>query len=998
MRRILPLILLLLATNIFLPVVSAGTTEKYDNQTAGHTATVNSDTTQGTTAGHHSHMQGAEAHVSGGHAEGQENEGGHSGNMFPLLFVIIALIIGAATRHFLRKSPLPYTVTLLLIGLALGAMNRLGWLGMLSIGDFSLNLGFLGSSVDWAGNIDPHIILYVFLPTLIFEAAFAMDLHTFKKTSANAFLLAVPGIIIALVLTGASVMLIKFLGIGFDGWGWAMALLFGSVVSATDPVAVVSLLKELGASKKLGTLIEGESLLNDGTAIVLFIVFLAVVTGNGADASPIVQFLKVSLGGTAIGLIFGYITIMWVRKVFNDAMIEITVIIAAAYLTFFVAEHFFHVSGVLGVVTLGLVMAGVGRTRISPEVGHFLHEFWELAAFMANTLIFLIVGVIISNQAKITMNNIVLLLLIYLAVNIVRAVMIAVLFPFMKKAGYGLSVRNSFVLWWGALRGAIALALALLVAGEESIPQEFRDQFLFLTAGLVTLTLLINATTIKSLLNKLGLTAVAPAKLQMMNSARKFLRQATETALVKSKKDRFLNRANWDKVTEYLPDESPELPENEVKIETAIAETRMRILEKEKSSYWSQFNEGMLGPVAVRKLTDAINEIIDEGGLISLSERKDLEQEWKTPELLNRLQSVSLLRPLAQRFFLDRLAVSYDAARGFVLAQEESLKLLENMSISGESDGSEISAEELEMLEGEINENRIHGLTFLRNLRNSYPEIYSAITTRYAIRTVLNHEKRTIEKLLSKGRLDSGEADKMTSGVEERMKILLDSPPSLELPKPSDLLLEISWLKNLNKKTYRKVEDAMQNRQFGISEVLVKENTTDDGLYIIVHGQVSISIEGEKVDTLGPGSVIGEMLVLSGLPRTATATAETPVTTLQITTAKMRQLIRESDLLLEELWQFACSRFAENILSKSEPYNEWHKRELRQWIENGEIVKPDLKGRISLEGRIGILLSGIATSEDGTKLSYPSMLVSGKMYNFSEDTRVFVKETRQKHV
>jgi len=713
--------------------------------------------------------------------QNSHNEEEQSGDMMPLLFVIIALVIGAATRHWLRRSPLPYTVTLLVIGLILGAMNRLGWFGEFSIGSLHLNVDFLASSLNWAGHIDPHLILFVFLPTLIFEASFAMDVHTFKKTSANAFILAVPGIIIALIVTAAFVMMIWYLGWGFEGWGWTMALLFGSVVSATDPVAVVSLLKELGASKKLGTLIEGESMLNDGTAIVLFMVFFAAITGEVSDSSPVIEFLRVILGGTAIGLFFAWIVIAWVRKVFNDAMIEITIIIAAAYLTFFVAEHFFHVSGVLGVVTLGVAMAAVGRTRISPEVENFLHEFWELAAFIANTLIFIIVGVVIANQAKITMNNVIMLLLVYIGVHIARGIMIALLFPFMRKTGYGLSVKNSYILWWGALRGAIALALALIVSGEEVIPQDIRDQFLFLTAGLVILTLLINATTIKILLNKLGLMQVAPAKLMMLVSAKRFLRQSTETALTKSKKDRFLNRADWDRVREYLPEEQEPFPEGSVKIETAIAETRMRILEKEKSSYWSQFSEGMLGPVAVRKLTEAINEIIDEGGLVSLSLRKDLEQEWRTPKILTRLQHTPVLGPIAKNFFLDRLAISYDSARGFVVAQEESLKLLENMSISNDAGTSELSQEEIEMLESEINENRIHGLTFLRNLRNSHPEIYNAVTTRYAIRAVLNYERRTIEKLLNKGRIDAGEAKKMISRVEERMKKLIDSSSGLEI-------------------------------------------------------------------------------------------------------------------------------------------------------------------------------------------------------------------------
>jgi len=918
----------------------------------------------------------------------------HAGDMTPLLFVIIALIIGAATRHLFRKSPLPYTVTLLVIGLILGAMNRLGWFGEFSIGNLNLSVDFLSSSLNWAGGIDPHLILFVFLPTLIFEAAFAMDVHTFKKTSANAFMLAIPGIIIALAITAAFVMMIRYMGWGFEGWGWTMALLFGAVVSATDPVAVVSLLKDLGASKKLGTLIEGESMLNDGTAIVLFMVFLAAITGEASGGSPIFEFLRVILGGTAIGLFFAWVVISWVRKVFNDAMIEITVIIAAAYLTFFVAEHFFHVSGVLGVVTLGVVMAGVGKTRISPEVEHFLHEFWELAAFIANTLIFIIVGVVIANQAQITLNNVLMLLLIYIGVHIARAIMIALLFPLMRKAGYGLSVKNSYVLWWGALRGAIALALALVVAGEEAIPKEIRDQFLFLTAGLVTLTLLINATTIKLLLNKLGLMKVAPAKVMMLVSANRFLRQSTETALTKSKKDRFLNRANWDKVSEYLPGLSDAPAIDNIKIETAMAETRMRILEKEKSSYWSQFKEGMLGPVAVRKLTEAINEIIDEGGLISLSQRKDLEQEWKTPKLLSKIQAMPVVGKVAKSLFLDRLAISYDSARGFVFAQEESLKLLDNMSIISDSDSSELSIAEMEILESEINENRIHGLTFLRNLRNSYPEIYGAITTRHAIRTVLNHERRTIEKLLSKGRLDDGEAEKMITKVEERMKKLVDSPPSLELPNPFEILREVSWLKSLKKNEWTKVVGSFQNRLFSVGEVIVLEDSHDDGLFIIVHGQVSVSIENQKVDMLGPGSVFGEMMILSGLPRTATVTAETPVTTMWIGATKMRNVVKESETLAEELWRCSSSRFAENILSKHEPYNEWQKRELRQWLENGEIVRPGKDGRVNFTGKIGILLSGEALAVDGTRFDSPSYLEPNIRYSFSSEARIYTREMK----
>ena len=122
----------------------------------------------------------------------------------------------------------------------------------------------------------------------------------------------------------------------------------------------------------------------------------------------------------------------------------------------------------------------------------------------------------------------------------------------MKKAGYGLSRKNAYVLWWGALRGAIGLALALIVAGEESINSQIRDQFLFYTAGIVTLTLVVNATTIKALLNMLGLTRIPPAKQKMILNSRNYLRSASENSMEKLKNDRFLGRANWESVELYL--------------------------------------------------------------------------------------------------------------------------------------------------------------------------------------------------------------------------------------------------------------------------------------------------------------------------------------------------------------------------------------------------------------------------------------------------------------
>ena len=894
----------------------------------------------------------------------------------PLFFIILALIVGAATRHFLRKSPLPFTVMLLIIGLILGLVTRLGWLQVWNLGIVELDMGVFSRSISWAGHIDPQIFLFTFLPVLIFEAAFAMDVHTFNKSMVNSILLAAPGIVIALILTALVVIICKFCGLGFELWSWQTALMFGAVISATDPVAVVALLKELGASKKLNTLIEGESLMNDGTSIVLFIVFFAAITGTSSDSSPLVDFARVSFGGVFVGVITGYITLSWIRKVHNDALVEMSVIIGFAYLTFFLAEHFFHVSGVLAVMTMGLIMAGIGRTRISPEVEHFMREFWDLAGFIANSLLFLIVGVVIAERSVFSLQDFIILGILYIGIHFARFFMILILYPLLRKSGYGLPVKDAVVVWYSGLRGAIALALSLIVSAEEIIPETVRNQFLFYTAGIVTLTLFINATTIKTLIDKLGLTRLTPERQMMINASIEYLRQSTEKSLEKIRKNRHTSKANFAKVIEFLPDTREKFPHVEVGADTAIYETRRRILEKEKSSYWNLFTEGIISPASVNRLSDGINEVIDKGGTISLSERKDLEEEWKAPDLVAKVQSWPFLRRIVQHYFFERLAVSYETALGFVLAQEETLKLLESMIISAQD---EEEKKMFTVIEHEINENRIHGLTYLRNIRNSYTEIYTAISTKQAIRALLNAETHTVERLQGRGRINASEAERMYHSVSERMKKLMESPPAFSMPQSFDLLKSLPWLKDIDDARFRKVSELFHNRIFSVGQDLIRPEGKEDGLFIIQRGNVKVTTAGKIMDILGAGQVVGEMAFLTSNPRTAAVTAESPVTAFWISSANLKKAVRQIPELEEKLWAFASRRIAENLLIVTVPYSTWPQDDLKEWTESGSMSSLENGSKFAAAGKIGVLLSGqvYRGESPSSQLKSPLILAEG---------------------
>ncbi|GAA3925226.1 sodium:proton antiporter [Litoribacillus peritrichatus] len=427
-----------------------------------------------------------------------------------LVFVVLSLFIGAATRDLLKGTQIPYTVALLIIGLCLGLVHRTDF--------FAQQTPMLAETLDLVVDVSPHLILFVFLPTLIFESAFAMEVHLFRRMFVQIAVLAVPGLIVATMLTAG----LAQWAFPFE-WSWAMCLMFGALISATDPVAVVALLKEVSSRKRLETLIEGESLLNDGTAIVFFSLFYGWVLS--ASAQPVnvfavaAQFTWVVSAGLVIGLAVGGWSIIWLGRVFNDPMIEISLSIMVAYLVFMFAESI-HVSGVVAVVTLALVYASIGRTRISPEVAGFLHHFWEMMAHIANTLIFLLVGILVA--VRVPLNDIELwrsLAILYVGIMLIRTFSVTLFMPILKRIGIGINREKATVLVWGGLRGAVSLALALTVVANDQIPKAIGDQVMFLSAGIVVLTILINGSTMGWVLHQLGLDQLPPAKQATVDKA-----------------------------------------------------------------------------------------------------------------------------------------------------------------------------------------------------------------------------------------------------------------------------------------------------------------------------------------------------------------------------------------------------------------------------------------------------------------------------------------------
>ena len=229
------------------------------------------------------------------------------------------------------------------------------------------------------------MVLSLFIPGLIFESAFNTNYHIFLKEAQQAAMLAGPGVLVNALLIGGVMHYFAhgislFSTIDDDGynWSWSFSIMFGAIVSATDPVAVVALLKELGASKRLSTLIEAESLLNDGTAFVMFSVLQAyAASDNGTTfASMLVTFLRLAFGGFAFGILCGVVTYYVLSAVYNDFEIEITLSLAFVYLFAYTGDFVLQVSGVLVIVFMGL-MVSKNKEAISPHVEESMHHFWK---------------------------------------------------------------------------------------------------------------------------------------------------------------------------------------------------------------------------------------------------------------------------------------------------------------------------------------------------------------------------------------------------------------------------------------------------------------------------------------------------------------------------------------------------------------------------------------------------------------------------------------------
>mmetsp|Transcript_41660 Transcript_41660/g.103526 ORF Transcript_41660/g.103526 Transcript_41660/m.103526 type:complete len:1049 (+) Transcript_41660:99-3245(+) len=686
-------------------------------------------------------------------------------------------------------------------------------------------------------DIDPHQLLVIFLPALLFESAcFGIDMGIFKKQVIQITALAFPAMIVASAVTGLLVWA------SFDNWSFWVCWLIGIILSATDPVAVVALLRELGASKALGTLIEGESLLNDGSAYVLF-VWVRNCIGYASDVRPpdwmtsdgvferyggcitcelfrvITQML---LFGIVFGWASGFVTISCCRFLYNQQFIEGPIVLAMSYLCFWMGELICGTSAVIAVVVMGLY-CNVHKSDISADVFHFLHQFYGMCAHILNTVIFAIVGAklgFLLIEGSLNMLWAVYswqILVIYPIVLFARAFAIALFYPLLKRTGTGCTWQEAVIMWWGGLRGSVGLALAVQIThlqydekmwgtgcnkvtyggDKQTISLDCRDQpatVIAMTVVVVAITVVVNGVTMAPLMKWLKVTELTEARKMMLNGSYAKLRQMTDQVVKDLQGEvTFFKDVKWDKIRH--PDNGLPINVFHPDITDVPKAAWESVLNIERASYLRQFEHGELTREGFAVLENFMATLSARAKLMPADSLHNLYEEEFT-KVVEQLK----FDPSVVTFY-DRV-LAYHVAKAYIKAQLDVRHSMQLFKVTEAKTSVVLDSEEVERIQKArqyaidamtcVEKDHTEVLDQMGDLLKSVSDFvpsgegrrasrsahakFARYKSRYAGKLVLLEQRRVVEHLVHEGLLDELDSAPMVQTINKKIEAIELAP------------------------------------------------------------------------------------------------------------------------------------------------------------------------------------------------------------------------------
>ncbi len=775
--------------------------------------------------------------------------------------IVLLLLIAAVTTIISKRvDKLPLTILLVFVGIAISTFGH-------DVPGLSLLSEF---------HLTPELVLFVFIPTLIFESAFNLDARQVSRNIWPILTLAIPGLLISTCIIGLIFSV-------FTDFDLMVALLLGAILSATDPVAVIAIFKQLGVPERLTILVEGESLFNDATSLVLATILIGLLTAGSFSSDVLVsgtgEFLFVFAGGVAVGWILALLTGYTLGRIESDPGIEITLTTILAYFSFIIAEHVFHVSGIMAVVAAGVTIGSWGKTKISPSTSEFMEHFWEYLAFVANVLIFLMVGLQID--LLVLWDSIDLIALVVVAMLISRALVIFTVVPLMGRlpGAEPIGVPFQLVMYWGGLRGAIALAIVLALP-----PFDYKDTLISLVMGAVLFTLVVQGLSIEKLVKFLGLDALSLSdsltKLEGDKNARE---QGLErlNALVSGG---LFSQRIADNLREKCEKNLLELSAEIKTLNSTMSPAEMakilamRCLAREKARFYELFSRGLINEWAYRELDHTVAVQIDEVRHRSLMPTVKIEKSIGKvvfESIINLFETVGV-RSLAERLSTSSIIRDYEVAWGRYRAANSVLHGMD--AIAGEGDIDAATTEEIrQVYEDILSASKSH----IDEVAEQYPEFVETVQEQLGQRLLLVAEHESVEHAAEMGMIAEGIAQKILKEQASRIRQLKqDNMSACFEIEVTEILKKVPMFQGVGEKEHALIGGYLRSRTVPRGKAIIRQGNAGDSIFLIARGIANVEIaDGETINhvaTLYAGDFFGESALLHGTPRNATAIAATP--------------------------------------------------------------------------------------------------------------------------